>query len=309
MTNSVIHIGANKTASTTLQRSLFKKNVQLQYLGEDCEGYSEYSSILNSLANDDDLFYSESDCVELFDSLKKQAIDKTFVYSNEDLMTSRIPLICAKRLQVLMPEADIVLVIRNQNTAIPSFYANHGAYLKPAPPSYFRRHVLINDWIEFHTMFVKYGPLASFRYEQFESIYSTLFDNRVHILLFEEYINDRKAFVDKLSAILKIDSKSTIQKLMGSHERRRISGRLLAYNRFRTSFFWGVEISKFIPFGEKIKQKFEEFLANGDPAKIQMSLCSLRKIHDLYSEGNSKLAKKYGLPLADYGYPLKENIN
>ena len=34
MGHSVIHIGANKTASTTLQRSLFRCNHVLQYLGE-----------------------------------------------------------------------------------------------------------------------------------------------------------------------------------------------------------------------------------------------------------------------------------
>ena len=106
MGHSVIHIGANKTASTTLQRALFKDNHQLQYLGEDGDGYADYASLVNSMVNDDDLFYPSSACVELFGHKAAHAGDKTFLYSNEDVMTSRIPLICAKRLKVLMPDAD-----------------------------------------------------------------------------------------------------------------------------------------------------------------------------------------------------------
>jgi hypothetical protein len=64
MGHSVIHIGANKTASTTLQRALFKDNHQLQYLGEDGDGYADYASLVNSLVSDDDLFYPSSACVD-----------------------------------------------------------------------------------------------------------------------------------------------------------------------------------------------------------------------------------------------------
>jgi hypothetical protein len=304
MGHSVIHIGANKTASTSLQRSLFAVNRQLQYLGEDGEGYSQYAPFVNSLVNDDDLFYSAEACAELFEHHSAQAGDKTFLYSNEDVMTSRIPLICAKRLKALMPGAEILLVIRNQQSAIPSFYANHGAFLKPAPPSYFRRHVGVEDWIDFQTKFGTYGALASFRYDQFESIYSSLFGGRVHILLFEEFVNDRRAFVEKLCGILRIDSEAAMRALEFSHERRRFTGRMLAYNRFRTSFFWGVQLTKFLPFRAKLLRSFEDFLLGGMPAKVKLDPIVQSKIHDLYCEGNSKLAKKYGLPLAQYGYPL-----
>lgn len=304
MSHSVIHIGANKTASTTLQRALFSGNSHLQYLGEDGDGYADYAPLVNSLVNDDDLFYPAEACAEFFGHNAAQAGEKTFLYSNEDVMTSRIPLICAKRLQVLMPDADVVLVMRNQQTAIPSFYANHGAFLKPAPPSYFHRHVAIEDWITFQTMFGKYGALASFRYDQFESLYSSLFGGRVHVLLFEEFVDNRRVFVEKLSTILRIDPEAAMQALESCHERRRFTGRMLAYNRFRTSFFWGTEFTKFLPFGTKLARMFDDFLEGGPPAKINASPSIRQKIHDLYCEGNSRLAKKYHLPLVQYGYPM-----
>jgi hypothetical protein len=309
MGHSVIHIGANKTASTTLQRALFRGNRQLQYLGEDGDGYADYAPLVNSLANDDDLFYQAAACAELFGRNAAQAGDKTFLYSNEDVMTSRIPLICAKRLQALMPDAEVVLVMRNQQTAVPSFYANHGAFLKPAPPSYFRRHVPVDDWIAFQTMFGKYGALASFRYDQFESIYSSLFGSRVHILLFEEFVGDRRAFVEKLSKILRINAEAAMQALNSSHERRRFTGRMLAYNQFRTSFFWGTEFTRYLPFGAKLARMFDDYISEGASAKVSLSLSARRKIHDLYCEGNSRLAEKYDLPLARYGYPMAGAAN
>lgn len=301
---SVIHIGANKTASTTLQRSLFRSNPALQYLGEDGDGYADYAPLVNALVNDDDLFYPATECKALFSSNAAQAGDRTFLYSNEDVMTSRVPLICAKRLQGLMPDAEILLVMRNQQTAVPSFYANHGTFLKPAPPSYFRRHVAVDDWIAFQTMFGKYGALASFRYDQFESIYSALFGGRMHILLFEEFVSDRRAFIEKLCAILKLNPEAALQSLQSSHERRRFTGRMLAYNRFRTSFFWGIEFTKYLPFGGTLARMLDGFLSRGAPAKIAVSPATRKKIHDLYCEGNSRLAEKYNLPLAHYGYPM-----
>jgi hypothetical protein len=309
MVHSVIHIGANKTASTTLQRTLFRDNRGLQYLGEDGYGYADYAPLVNSLVNDDDLFYSEAACAELFRRNAAQAGDKTFLYSNEDVMTSRIPLICAKRLQVLMPDTEVLLVMRNQQTAITSFYANHGAFLKPVPASYFGRHVTVDDWIAYQTMFGKYGALASFRYDQFESIYSSLFGGRVHILLFEEFVGDRRSFVEKLSDILRIDAESAMQALKSSHERRRFTGRMLAYNRFRTSFFWGTEFTRFLPFGAKLARMFDDFLAGGMPVKISVSPSTRQKIHNFYGEGNSRLAEKYDLPLEQYGYPMAISDN
>jgi len=304
MPHSVIHIGANKTASTTLQRALFKENNQLQYLGEDGDGYSDYAPLVNALVNDDDLFYPAEACAELFNRNQAQAVEKTFLYSNEDIMTSQIPLICAGRLQTLMPTAEVVLIMRNQQTAVPSFYANHGAFLKPAPPSYFRRHVTIEDWIAHQAIFSKYGALASFKYDQFESIYSSLFSGRLHILLFEEFVSNRQAFVEKLSAILRIDAVAAMNALQSSHERRRFTGRMLAYNRFKTSFFWKVNLTKFLPFGAQFARLFDDYLSRGAPAKISVSPSIRQKIHELYCEGNSKLVEKYDLPLEQYGYPL-----
>lgn len=309
MGKPVIHIGANKTASTTLQRALFRHHSGLYYMGEDGEAYSGYNSIVNAMVNDDDLHFPELRCRDLFQSglVRAEAQDKTFLYSNEDVMTSRIPALCAKRLKSFIPEAKVLLVIRNQHTALPSFYANHGAFLKPAPPSYFRRYVSFDDWMSFQTqpMFIKYGALASYYYHRLLSVYADLFgENNVHVLMFEEFVENKQTFVGKLCDILEVDVGEATRLLGGRHERQRITARMLAYNRFRTSFFWGVRFCDYLPGGQWVANAFTSYLESGASAKVDVPDAWRMKIIDLYGEDNSTLAKKYGLPLEKYGYPI-----
>ena len=164
MPRTVIHIGANKTASTTLQRCLFAKSKDLVYLGEDCVNYENYRDTLNSLVSDDDIHFSYESAKELFKNFVSSCGEKTALYSNEDIMTSRVPTQCAHRLKEFLPDAEIMVVIRNQLTAIPSMYANHGAYLKMVPRRYWRRYVSFDDWMDYCTTFIKYSLLDGFFY-------------------------------------------------------------------------------------------------------------------------------------------------
>jgi hypothetical protein len=306
MRHTVIHIGANKTASTTLQRALFSKHSGLHFMGEDAPGYSDYAHIVNAMVNDDDLYFPFAECAELFRKHLNEEPDKTLLYSNEDVMTSRIPTLCARRLHAFLPDAEILLVIRNQYTAIPSFYANHGAFLKPAPPSYFRRHVSFEDWMQFQTMFSKYGALASFMYNRLLSVYAGLFgEDRIHVLFFEELVENKQNFIKKMSDILRIDSAEAVKLLQASHERKRYTGRMLAYNRFRTRFLWGVPISDYLPFGRSMAQLFAKYIGRGEPARVDLSDDIKQQIYDLYSEDNALLAEKYNLPLGEYDYPVR----
>ncbi|TGL59757.1 hypothetical protein EHQ58_08430 [Leptospira ognonensis] len=305
MRNTIIHIGANKTASTTLQRALFSKSNHLQYIGEDGIGYPDYANALNSLIYDDDLYYQKEECKKLFENNLASREDKTLVFSSEDVLTSTVPVACAKRLHSFLPNAKVLLVTRNQFTAVPSFYANHGAFLKPAPPSYFRRHVSLQEWISFQEIFIKYGALASFKYNTLVSIYENLFGaDNIHILLFEEFQQDKKKFAEKLGDLLKIEVKEILEALEGRHERKRYTGRMLTYNHFRTNFFWGVKFSKFIPFGNPLVRKFYGFLEQGTAAKIPLNDEIKKKISGLYAVENSELDQKYHLNLAKYGYPM-----
>jgi hypothetical protein len=197
-------------------------------------------------------------------------------------------------------------VIRNQLTAIPSWYANHGAYLKMVPRRYWRRYVSFDEWMEYCTAFFHYSPLESFLYYQALNLYKDLFGkDRIKILLFEDFTGNKTAFNNALAGILNLNPDTVSKFLEGRHERPRNTTRKIKYDRFRSTFFHNTSLSKFLPFGNTVKQALDNFLASGKPAQIHISDHWKNVLRGLYQEDNKKLAEEYSLPLADYGYPIK----
>ena len=172
---SVIHIGANKAASTTLQSSLFRGSPNLHYIGQEAVGFADYAHLIDSLINSDDSIYQPELLAQLLDRSQICSKKNVLLFSDEDVMTGRLPQICAARLKQLLPDAHILMIIRNQLTAIPSFYLNHGAFLSPAPAAHYRRHVEFDDWFGFNQQFSKYSVLPSFDYEFFEKFIRVYF--------------------------------------------------------------------------------------------------------------------------------------
>ena len=301
----VVHIGANKTASTTFQRALFARSPRISYLGEDCERYDEIRETLDSLVWDDDLHYRRAEVSELFGRALAARGDRTLVYSNEDIMRSRVPALCARRIRELLPEAEIVMVVRNQLTALPSWYANHGAYLKGVPRRYWRRYVSFDEWMSYCLAFLNYSPLDGFFYQRQAALYASLFGReRIHVLLYEDFVGDRDRFVKDFCSLLGVDAGDAGRALEGSHERRRYTMRSHRYHRFRSWFLPNRDLTRLVPGGGALSRAWMGFLEAGAPADGFMSDAWRTRIVDLYGADNQKLAREYGLPLREHGYPL-----
>jgi len=206
----------------------------------------------------------------------------------------------------LVPGAGILAVVRNQLTAIPSWYANHGAYLRHVPRCYWHRYVSFDAWMDYCTTFRKYSPIDGFFYHRILDVYASLFGkDHIHVLLYEDFIHQRETFMKNLCQILRIDDRDALQRLGGQRERRRNTGRELQYHRFRSSFFRDVSFSRYLPGGARLKRAWLKFLESGPPADGFMSDDWREKIAVLYREDNSRLAEAFGLSLDRYGYPLR----
>ena len=257
------------------------------------------------MIHDDDFYFSGSACREVFDKHRALAKGKSLVYSNADIMASRVPMACAKRLHDYLPDARVLLIVRNQLTAIPSYYANHGAFLKPAPPSHFHRFVSFDDWMSHCTRFMKYSPLSSYFYSEYLRIYSDLFGkDRITVLLFEDFVNDRERFVRELSEVLRVGSKEVGELLSSAHERKRVSMRTLRFQKFRNMFLWGVPLARLIPGGNTLSRGWRRWLESGPKADGFVSEFWKSKIERLYAESNATLLREFDVPIDRYGYPM-----
>ena len=305
MKKIVLHIGANKTASTTLQRCLFSQHDDLDYLGHDGPGFETYGDIVTSLTMDDDLYFPRERCVDLLKSYKNKNPQKTLLYSDEDIMTSHFPTVCSRRLYELFPNAEILVVVRNQMTAIPSYYANHGIHLRPAPSCHFKRYVSFDDWMNYCQMFMSRSPLAGFFYNKILCMYAELFGkDRIHVLFFEEFVKDKRSFVNKLCQIVNIDFESAMAMLTNAHERKRRSGREIKYLKFRNLILWNTPLLGWLPCGDWLTKKIQKFLESGSPADVVLSDHWKAKIIEMYSEDNKGFVQNFGAEMEKYGYPM-----
>lgn len=303
---NVIHIGGNKTASTTLQRGLFAADKRIRYLGEDCEDYVELRSLLESLVQDDDSFFDQAATVAMFARRFGGADDAVCVYSNEDIMTSRLASICAHRLKKLMPEATVVMVMRSQLTAWPSWYANHGAFLTWVPRRYWRRPVALEEWLDFCFAFPKRTPVEALNYFRFFRVFADQFGaDRVKILFYEELLEDPERYYARWDELLGLPTGEAFKALHGKAERRRNSARRLAYDH------WKARAAAVVPGfataeGALLKAlpAFGRWIDGGAPARIELPDTWKARIHDYYASTNAQLAELVGPDMARYGYPL-----
>lgn len=303
---TIIHIGGNKTASTLLQRRLFSKHKSLEYLGEDCRDYSNLKQLLDSLVSDDDSFFDHAATMALFsDRFRSREGLAACVYSNEDIMTSPLPSVCAARLRSIAPEASIVMVIRNQLTTWPSWYANHGAYLKNVPRRYWKRHVALDEWLDYCFNFPKVSPVEAMNYERFFNIFCAHYPpERIHVLLYEELIASPSAYYERWAQLLGIPGQD-IQDSVASHvERGRSSARRVVFDAW-TSKLAAVPgmysaMTNVLPRWNALRT----WLDSGRPANIKLPELWSRRIEGYYRQSNSNLAKMTGLDLARHGYPV-----
>ena len=303
----LIHIGGNKTASTLLQRRLFSKHPGIRYLGEDCEGYSNLRPLLNSLVSDDDSHFDLAEAKRVFaDRFTRSGQQAVCVYSNEDIMTSPLPSVCAARLKGLMPGAGVVMVIRNQLTTWPSWYANHGAYLKGVPRRYWRKHVTLDEWLEYCFSFPNQTPAESMNYDRFYRIFSEQFGaDRVRVLLYEELVADPVAYYRQWADLLGVSHQS-VQEYVSKHvERARNSARRMQYDQWSSRLSW---IPGLAAIQALILSSFKgasAWLDAGPAATVDLPEAWVARISDYYRESNSQLAERTKLDLGRYGYPVR----
>ncbi len=292
----VIHIGANKTASTLLQRRLFACHPTLAYLGEDCRDYGLMKPILETLVQKDASYYDESRTRDLLQKTAAEEGKGAMVFSSEDILTSRHPSVCATRLGRLMPTATVVLVLRNQLTVWPSWYINHGAYLKGVPRRYWRRPVTFDDWLEYCFAFPDQTPVEAMNYWRHWQIFSKVFGaENMKVLLYEDLIRSPDAYYAGWAEILGIPPEEIAALIGGQRERTRYTQRRFVFDQCKAT----------VPMACRLVEPFlGSWLESGRTAQVSLPPGRELQIKEYYAPGNRAIAEATGLCLSLYGYPV-----
>ena len=314
----LLHVGYGKTATTTLQRGLFARHPDIRYLGKRAyQSHGPYEDrqtklLIDQLLRYDEIYY-EPDALR--DHLLRDGTIRTHPRTvlSEERFTGFLSVgrgIVARRLHEAFPDARILFTIRNQRDAVKAWYAQVGRMLVMAPKPYELKHVTFENWLEHSKRVYPAGVFGALDYWTAIDGYCSLFgEDRVHVLLFEDFVQERSTFVDALGKILDLDPETCDPYLEGVHDKPRHKERLLRYQVVREKLLPGVPLEKLVPGGKQVRDRLMRALSEGPGVAPELSERWDAEIEARCASGNARLAERFELPLVRYGYPLPSTGN
>jgi len=294
-----IHIGPGKTGTTFLQNVVLGRCEELVAAGRPNNRRPEYQAFYHAVTRDED----EPAAVAAIKSfVEAQASSgKPVVLSDETLALAPMWTVAADRLARVVPEANILLTIRSQLTAIPSYYSNHGRALMNVPASYRGRFVSLVPWFDYAVRNGHNDYIKAIDYRALASTFLRYFPGRVHILTYETMVKDKTAFGDQFSELIGADIRGLLASTARVNPRQ--STRALHYQKLRAKLLPSVHFTQ-LPFVAPLKPLAERFLKGGASIKVELTDEQKAVIRDRYAASNAWVQEHFRIDLARQGYPL-----
>lgn len=296
----VLHVGFHKCGSTTLQAALFGRHPQIDYLGEPREEPRSTEAI--RLVRDS--CYVEERKRIRFDPERSRALWQEAlsdvapglvpVFSKESLTQPEFYAApddpnLPERLRAVVGPARIVIVTRHQIRLIESLYLFHakGVHVEPA-----------QQWLD-----ARQEEMHQYRFHTVAQSFVAAFGrDNVAIFPFEDMKTDAKSFARRICDFIGVDSQHGADLIAGERRNQRVSQRYLAYSKIRKAFGLYIPIGRMMP--EAMRRSFNEFVAGGREARIELPATFVAKMEDYFRDDNRKLARDWGIPVEKYGYPV-----
>lgn len=276
-----------RTASTFLQREFFPKVSGFTFYGVETTQYSDPFQRL--LYQDDSLFD-----VSEFEKTAAKIRSHNAILSNELFVGQSLYLNStnrtrtARRLQQFFPDAEIVVLLRNQVSLLQSLYAI-GVYSgHTCSPQDFIRFSDVESNAEkpLYSTFAEAENTESYKFSHLITLYQSLFP-KVHVLLFEDFKTNPAAFAERLTTLLQLekiallDSDKRVNKSLSARQIKLVK----RLNHYKPVLNRG-QFGKWL-FGFKLR--FIEHQLGGT-RKFKFSYSLQKKLRNYYLEDNHKLA-------------------
>lgn len=307
-----IHIGCPKTASTTLQNSLFARHPEIASIGKPYESREgEVAKQLYGLITKDDFELERCQQALSEEKKRKESTGKVVVLSEEKIYVSPNFEEAGRRLRALFPTAKILITVRNQFDLVTSWYCQgnyDGRYWRWAgiPNPYGNSFVSFDQFLDFTFSNSDKNVSEVFHFYKKAMVFADLFGREnVFVLPIEKLKSNPRLFTRDLSGILGINNESTFDLLNGKVENQRNTGNISMY-RFNSRI---APLKKIPALGNLLTSApFErlttKLIYKFAQHKVTLSEEWRRNLTELYREENRKLADEFNLELLDYGYPL-----
>lgn len=277
-----------RTASTFLQKQLFPKVEGFTFYGIETTHYSE---AFQHLLYQDDSLFNTSAFAQIADKIRSHdAILSNELFVGQSVyLNSTTRSRTARRLKHFFPDAEIVLLLRNQVSLLQSLYAI-GVYSGyTSKPEGFIRFPDIESTVEnpMYPTFTEVENTESYKYSSLIELYQSLF-TKVHTSLFEDFKANPAAFTERLCD--KLNLKKTIIQTPEKLVNKSLSARQIRLNRTLNQFKPLLSKSRFGSWLFGVKLRFIEHQMGGEkPFRFSPDLTE--KIKHTYRDENRKLAE------------------
>jgi hypothetical protein len=311
-----LHIGLSKTATTTLQKALFRTHSQIRYLGQYvpsstsmlCETEAIYQILRPLLWDTDQPVEWEK---------MGEAIAKQFDHSDQQVVASWEGLVSRsvtknaemfRRVKQAFGNCRVLLTLRNPLTRLPSEYIENlkGHFIKGIHPWIGNLpYISMDQWIERASSAGHLPNMLSYS-QTIEVAVKILGKENVAVFLFEELNENPNIYFKKICHFLKIDPTEGLALATNQHlHLRRTEGELEFLQNLNRSPMKRLLLKMA---GHKKRRRVLDSQSDGKPATTpEFSTTWLQHIHRETAKGHRWLEDTFQLPLSDYGYPMSPN--
>jgi hypothetical protein len=307
-----LHVGASKTASTTLQGHFFPGHPDIFFLGKEesrLNGIKRWATPeISTIGNDIDRrnldFRLDMDTVTTaLDYIRKNNHARRIVYSFEDLCEFTGPSPFEKLARFLEVFAEfrpfrIIMGVRDQLALLKSLYLTiHRAEMLRIPGERMDWYPTFDQFIDINFRYAFGALLQSFCFSIILDHYANeLGSDNVFVYSFDEFQRDPTMVLRRLCRFMSIDDKATcIERTGNTRENAHHSRRRYSYLGLRRMLFGSRELGGFmLPFARSL---FWRWVDAGPKFDFTPSEAATRRIREYYRSDNDALAKKYGIRL------------
>ena len=308
----VLHIGAPKTATSTLQNAFFPRHQGMFFLGKEVDGKRawtgwrsrEIETLMLGLERTNLNFKPNRQAVaRMVDEIRAAAGSRPVVISSEDLclfsaLDSFAKIERIRELFGSLGKIRIILAVREQVSLLKSIYiTEHRGEMLHLPGTKHNWYPSFDQYLDIHFRYACGAVLESFRFaamiEQYESFVGA---ENICVYAFSDFQSDPVGVLRTLCRFMGIDDRDPcLEQTAVTRENQHGSARDYAMTQLRQRLTGGRSICAFLPVAAKTF--FRQWLSRGGSFDFAPSLGAVRRIADYYRADNEALFAKRGIRL------------
>jgi hypothetical protein len=308
----ILHIGAPKTATSTLQNAFFPRHPGVLFLGKEVDGRRgwtgwrtpEIQTLMLCLERTNLEFQPATDLVaKIVEQVRVEAGAKPVVISSEDLcafsgIDSFKKIERVRGLFGALGAIRLVLAVREQVSLLKSLYVTeHRGEMLKLPDTPQDWYPSFDQYLDIHFRYAWGAVLESYRFDAMIDGYESLVGREnIFVYGFDDFRRDPTGTLRKLCAFMGIDEDdASLAETAGTRENQHYSAREYAFNRAVGSFSGLQSVAAFVP--ASVKKTLRQWRKAGATFDIEPSPDAVRRITDYYRSDNAALFEKRGIRL------------